>query len=108
MFPSFSASSVSCLGQEFRCGGMVCVERPKDTEYPVFGEILHVILIDDVKYLAVHLYSAEFCQHYYAYKVRSTNSFVVVTVNKLVFHKYNVLSELLVVVRSCDHIELCV
>ena len=42
-----------CLGQEFRPGRMVCILKPSDTEYPaVFGEIQHVIIVEDLKYLA--------------------------------------------------------
>jgi hypothetical protein len=63
---SCSASSVSCLGQEFRPGAMVCVQKPSDSEYPVFGEIQHIIVVDDMKYLAVELYSSEFSFHYFA------------------------------------------
>ena len=52
-FLLFSASSVICLGQEFRPGRMVCILKPSDTEYPaVFGEIQHVIIVEDLKYLA--------------------------------------------------------
>ena len=109
---SSSASSVSCLGQEFRTGGMVCIEKPSDREYPVFGEIQYIIVMEDVKYLAVQLYSAEFCWHYFAYKVCSTNSFHITPVTKLalhqVYHKYSVLSQNFVVIRSCDHVELII
>ena len=108
--PSYSASSVSCLGQEFRPGAMVCVQKPSDSEYPVFGEVQHIIIVDDIKYLAVELYSSEFSFHYFAYKVSSNYSFQIVPITKLalhqVYHKYNVLSHNFVVIRSCDHIEL--
>ena len=109
-FLLISASSVICLGQEFRPGGMVCILKPSDTEYPVFGEIQHVIIVEDLKYLAVIIYSTdEFNHHYFAYKVCSTNTLHIVLISKLamhqVFHKYNVHSQNFVVVRSCDHIE---
>ena len=101
---------MSCLGQEFQPGGIVCVQKPSDSEYPVFGEIQHIIVVEDLKYLAVKLYSSEFCFHYFAYKVCSTDSFQIIPITKLalhqVYHKYSVLSQNFVIIRSCDHIEL--
>ena len=109
---SYGASSVSCLGQEFRPGAMVCVQKPSDSEYPVFGEVQHIIVVDDIKYLAVELHSSEFSFHYFAYKVSSNHSFQIVPITKLalhqVYHKYNVSSYTFVVIRSCDHIELLI
>lgn len=103
---------MSCVGQEFRPGAMVCMQKPSDNEYPVFGEIKHIIIVDDVKYLAVELYSSEFCFHYFAYKVCSILSFQIVPITKLVihqvYHKYSVSFHNFVVIRSCDHIELLI
>ena len=105
VFFLFSASSVICLGQEFRPGRMVCILKPSDTEYPVFGEIQHVIIVEDLKYLAAqHIH--KFNHHYLQYKVCSTNTLHIVLISKLamhqVFHKYNVHSQNFVV-RSCHH-----
>ena len=103
---------MSCVGQEFRPGAMVCMQKPSDNEYPVFGEIKHIIIVDDVKYLAVELYSSEFCFHYFAYKVCSILSFQIIPITKLaihqVYHKYSVSFHNFVVIRSCDHIELLI
>ena len=106
-FLLFSASSVICLGQEFRPGRMVCILKPSDTEYPaVFGEIQR----DHCRRLEIFGCSAhKFIHHYFAYKVCSTNTLHIVLISKLamhqVFHKYNVHSQNFVVVRSCHHIE---
>ena len=103
-----SASSVTCLGQEFRTGGIVCVDRPCDTEYPVFGEIRHVIVEEDgSKHLALVLYNTEeFSHHYFAYKLHLTNTYKVFPINKLAFHQiYHKYNNFFVVMRSCDHIE---
>ena len=107
---SCTSYSVSCLGQEFRPGVMVCVQKPSDSEYPVFGEVQRIV-VDDIRYLAVELYSSEFSFHYFAYKVSSNHSFQIVPITKLalhrVYHKYNV-SSYTFVIRSCDHIELLI
>ena len=51
-----------CLGQEFRPGRMVCILKPSDTEYPaVFGEIQHVIIVEDLKYLAAQCGGIRVC-----------------------------------------------
>ena len=111
--PLYSASSVSCLGQEFQPEGIVCLQRPSDTDFPVFAEIVHVIVTNDLKYLAVNLYTTdEFSHHYFAYKVFPTACFDVLPISKLalhqVYHRYQVHSEFFVVVKSCDHVELFV
>ena len=90
-----SASSVSCLGQEFRPGAMVCLQRPNDMAYPVFGEILYVIIDDDRKCFAMNLYETdEFCTHYSASRVFPTSKFDIIAVDKLalhqVYHRYHV------------------
>ena len=89
------------------------MKRPGDTDYPTFGEINHVIVIGDLVYVAVLVYSTiRFCHHYYSYEVCSTNTYSVLLLNQLalyqVFHKYTVNSTLFVVVRSCDHIQFFV
>ena len=77
----------------------------------MFGEVIHIPIQDDVKYFVVRsLITTEFSHHFFAYKVMSTESYEVVLLSKLalhqVLHKYCVLSNYYVVVRSCDHVEL--
>ena len=50
---------------------MVCVQKPSDSDDLVCGEIQHII-VDDVKYLSVELYSLESSFHYFAFEVCST------------------------------------
>ena len=94
---------MSCVGQEFRPGAMVCMHKPSDNEYPVFGEIKHIIIVDDVKYLAVELDSSEFCFHF-AYKVCSILSFQTVPITKLVIHQvYHIVFPFITLLLS-DHV----
>lgn len=108
--PQPSASSVKCLGEEFRPRGVVCTQKPSDNDYPVFGEVQYIILVEDLKQLIIKMFTTEeFNHHYHAYKVLPTNNYQSVLIGNLalhqVFHKYCVHSHIFVVVRSCHHIE---
>ena len=77
----------------------------------MFGEVIHIPVQHDVKYFVVRLLSTiDFSHHFFAYKVMSTENYEVVALSKLalhqVLHKYCVLSNYYVVLRSCDHVEL--
>ena len=77
----------------------------------MFGEVIHIAIKDDVKYFVVKLLTTiAFSHHFFAYKVMFTQNYEVVRLSALalhqVLHKYCVLSNYYVVVRSCDHVEL--
>ena len=77
----------------------------------MFGEVVHIPIHDNVKYFVVKLLiTTEFSHHYFAYKVMFSDNFEVVKLSKLalhqVLHKYRVLSNYYVVIRSCSHVEL--
>ena len=108
---NLSATSVICLGHEFRAGTIVCLKLPTDADYPVFGEVIHITVQRDVKYLVVRLLTTiDFSHHFFAYKVISTENYEVIALSKLalhqVLHKYCILSNCYVIIRSCDHVEL--
>ena len=50
-YSTCSAVSVSCLGQEFRSGAIVCTKRPSDNDFPEFGEVVTILLHEDAEYL---------------------------------------------------------
>ena len=103
--------SVKCHGCEFRPGAIVCLKRPCDNEFPLFGEILHIILLNDMKYLLVQQMEAQcFDYHFYSYPINPLSEHRLVNICDLamhqVLHKYCVNYTYYVVVRSCDHVEL--
>ena len=113
LLSTISATSVTCLGHEFRVGAVVCLQRPSDAEYPVFGEVVRIPIQDDRKFFVVKLFTTiEFSHHFFAYKVMLTENYEALALDELalhqVLHKYCVLSNYYVVVRSCDHVELFV
>ena len=89
------------------------MKKPEDTDYPIFGEIRHVVVVRDSIYVAAQLYTTlGFNYHYYSYEVCLDNTYSVVLVSQLalyqVLHKYTINLQTLIVVRSCDHIEFFV
>lgn len=45
----FSTSTVTVFGTEFWLGALVCTRAPADSEYPIFGEIQHILIPNDHK-----------------------------------------------------------
>lgn len=83
------------------------MKKPEDTDYPIFGEIRHVVVVRDSIYVAAQLYTTLGFNH--RYEVCLDNTYSVVLVSHLalyqVLHKYTINLQTLIVVRSCDHIE---
>lgn len=90
------------------------MKRPEDHDYPEFGEIMKILLHEDAKYLLLKQYfTVSFSHHYYSYEVEPTTDYKLTPIGSIalhqVFHKYCVNSGcFVVVVRSCDHVELFV
>ena len=108
----FSTSTVTVLGTEFRLGALVCTRAPADSEYPIFGEIQHILIPSDHKIFLVQIFETYFSQHYFAYCIDPTDTYLVIDVANIklhdVFHKYCISSELFTVVRSCHIVELAI
>ena len=90
---------------------MVCTKRPSDNDYPDFGEVSHILVHEEAKYLVLKKFeTVTFSHHYFAYQVEPLKDFVLLSVCDLaihqVFHKYCIESSFYVVVKSCDHVEL--
>ena len=115
-FPLVSCStrSLSCLGQEFRRGAVVCTKQPCDEDYPEFMEVSHVLVHEEAKYLVLKkLETVSFSHHYFAYPLETLEDYtcMLLSVCNLalqVFHKYCIGSSFYVVVRSCDHVEFLI
>ena len=110
-YSTCNAVSVSCLGQEFRSGAIVCTKRPSDNDFPEFGEVVKILLHEDAKYLLLKkMNTICFSHHYYSYKIEPLIECTLVLICSLslhqVFHKYYANSEYFVVVRILTmHIE---
>ena len=53
--------------------GIVCTKRPSDDDYPDFGEVSHILVYEEAKYLDLVLKEFEtvtFSHHYFAYQVQ--------------------------------------
>ena len=92
---------------------MVCTKRPSDADYPNFGEVSHILVHEEAKYLVLKRYvTLDFSQHYFAYHIESSEDSMLLCICDLamhqVFHKYHVDSRSYVVIRSCDHVELLI
>ena len=48
---------MSCLGQEFRRGAIVCTKQPSDHDYYDFGEVSHILVHEEanLKQLLFHI-----------------------------------------------------
>ena len=91
----------------------MCTKRLSDDDYPDFGEVSHILVYKDAKYLVLKEFeTVTFSHHYFAYQVEPLQDFVLLSVCDLaihqVFHKYCIESRLYVVVKSCDHVELLI
>lgn len=106
------------LGQDFHPGVivLVCLKSPSDYDFPEFGEIIYVLVPDESKLLVVkRLCTDYYSQHYNAYCVTKSSNFALVDVGELaihdVFHLYRLSSDssqYYIVVRSCNHVEVCI
>ena len=104
---------VTILGQTFRPGVIVCLKSPSDNDFPVFGEVVQVLVPNELKFLLVReLDTTFYYAHFNAYNVTKSSNYALVDIGSLaihdVFHLYKSSSLLFVVVRSCNHVELCV
>lgn len=104
---------MSVLGKKFCRGVVVCLKAPCDNDFPVFGEITHILVPEESKLLLVKKFdTGSYSKHSNAYCVTKSTNFTVVSVDQLalheVFHPYNVLSSYYIVVRSSSHVELCI
>ena len=52
--------STSCLGQEFRRGAIVCTKWPSDHDYPDFGEVSHILVHEEAKYVVLKKFETIF------------------------------------------------
>ena len=112
-FYSSSTAQVSVLGQTFHPGVIVCLKSPTDSELPEFGEVIHILVPEESKLLVVRrVYSNYYSGHYNAYAVHKSSDTAMVNVCDLalhdVFHLYKLSSMYYVVVRSCNHVEICI
>ena len=102
---------MSVLGQEFRSGVVVCLKAPSNECFPKFGQVIHVLVPDEMKLLLVKLFDTEsYSQHHNAYCVNMTSDYSIISVDKLALHDvfclYKLASITLIVVRSCCHTDL--
>ena len=109
-FFSNSATHVTILGQTFNPGDIVCLEAPNDSDYPVFAQVLAIIVPDDNKFLLVRkLLTQLYSSHLNAYKVSKLSCFNIVTVSELALHDvFSIYKSSYIVVRSCCNVELLV
>lgn len=86
----------------------MCLKPPSDDDYPIFGRVAHIIILEDIKMLLVQVLSTElFDNHRNAYKVTVTSDFQLVNITDLGIHDVFVLHKSsYIVVRSCCHVEL--
>ena len=108
---SYSAAHVSVLGQTFQPGVVVCLKAPSDVDFPEFGEVTQVLVPDESKLLLVKkLHTECYSELYNAYSVNKSQNYALTSIGELaihdVYHLYRSSSELFVVVRSCNHVEM--
>lgn len=89
----------------------MCTKRPSDHDYPDFGEVSHILVHEEAKYVVLKKFeTTNFSHHYFAYEIEPMEDFMLLSVCDLaihqVFYKYCVVSNFYVVVKSCDHVEL--
>ena len=99
------------LGVEFRPRALVCLKAPSDSNFPVFGEIQHIIISEDSKIFLIQVYETDFFSHHFnSYCIKNTTTYTIIDVRSLkmhqVFHKYYIRSTIYVTIRSCNTVEL--
>lgn len=103
-----SVQSVSVLGQEFRPGVCVCIQAPCDEDYPKFAQVVHVLLVEELKMLLLRTFTTDFYSHHHnAYCVTKTSDHIIVEIHELALHDvfsiYMLASTSYIVIRSCCH-----
>ena len=73
----------------------MCTKQPSDEDYPNFGEVSHILVYEEAKYLVLKRYvTVDFSQHYFAYHIESSEDLMLLSICDLalhqVFHKYHV------------------
>ena len=98
------------LGQEFRGGDVVCLQAPSNVSFPTFGQIIWILVPEDLKILVVKKLRTEaYLSHYNAYHINGSTEYATIFLSELVIHEaFTLHKSSLVVLRSCCHVELFV